>query len=341
MHYRWIAALLVAVSSLFGTAALAQADPGIEAEVKPLPAQVTLNRPAVAGTSLALDSYASFFVPLRNNGGSTLNRVFFNAMVSSDQQSVVVDSVIGLPATAACTGVGTASIQCTIGSVAKGAGLDFYVVVKAPSAGSRIDLNYVTGGDEGNGGGNGCCNLAGSATTLLRDPATDTQALVRTTSFVRSTGGVFFTGSGIAVTTADPWLTLVSVPGTSFVTTLEIFETPAAVPLASNLFTRETSELTIPGSFASLQIILRRDVSTIAPSAKIANARIYYARPVDGVYPPGPGTELFACTASGPTAGVPCIERRTEYTKKTAPTPAWEGDWEFVIRALDNGRYSQ
>jgi hypothetical protein len=225
--------------------------------------------------------------------------------------------------------------------VAKGTGLDFYVVVKAPSAGSRIDLNFVTGGDEGNGGGNGCCNLAGNARTALRDPATDTQFLVRTTSFVKGVGGVFFTGGGIAATAADRWLTFVRVPGTGLVTTLEIIESTSNLPLASNLFTKETTDLTIPGSFSSLEIIVRRDASTIAPSAKIANARIYYAKPVNGVYPPGPGTEVFACTSAGPTAGVPCIERRTEYTKKTAPTPAWEGDWEFVIRALDNGRYSQ
>jgi hypothetical protein len=336
MRRRCIAALFAAACSLASTAAFAQADPGITAAVTAVPTEVTLNRPAVADTALALDSYASFAVPLRNNGGSTLNRVFFNATVSSDQQAVVVDSVFGLPATA-CTGVGTATIRCALGSLATGAGLDFFIVVKAPAVGTKIDLNYVTGGDEGNGGGNGCCNLTGLASTTLRDPATDTQFLVRTTSFVKNNGGKFFTGGGVAVTPADPWLTLVQVPVTGFVTTLEITEVSSNVPLASNLRTTETSNLTIPGSFASLVITLRRDASTIAPGAKVSNARLYYAQTAAQ----GLGTELFACTPAGPSPGVPCISRRVEYTKKTAPTPAWEGDWEFEILALDNGRYSQ
>jgi hypothetical protein len=335
---RWSIALAAVFVLAAGGSAFAQADPGISAEVTPVPGQVTLNRAAGTG-SLALDSYASFFVPLRNDGGSTLNLVFFNATVSSDQQAVVVDSVIGLPA-GSCSGVGTATIACSIGSMAKNTGKDFYVVVRAPQQGSSIVMNYLSGGDEGNGGGNGCCNLAGSATTGLRDPATDPLARERTTSFVRP--GIeqsYFTGTGTAATATDPWLTFVTVPASSQqITTLEIVETSSNVPLASNLFSREVSSLTIPGTFASLRIILRRDSSTIASSAKIASARIYY---YGGTDPGALGTELFACTAAGPAPGVPCIASRVEFSKKTAPTPAWERDWQFEILAIDNGRYSQ
>jgi hypothetical protein len=343
---RWSIALAAVFFLVAGRPAFAQADPGISAQVTPVPQQVTLNR--AAGTdSLALDSYASFFVPLFNGGGSALNLVFFNATVSSDAVGqVTIDSVFG----ATCENVGTASIQCEIGSLAKQTGLNFYVVVRAPSTGSRITLNYTTGGDEGNGGGNGCCSLTGIATTSLVDPATDTGYLENTTSFVKpGVAAKFFTGGGRAATSTDPWITVVDFPALLGLNTVAIKEERVST-IASNLLSGESTSLTIPFPITTSTVYLRRDASTIAPNAKIASARIYYTNPTvpyPGVNYGGLGYELLSC-ATGltpdnkplPQKGVPCIESRTEYTKKTAPTPEWERDWEFVLKIADNGRYA-
>lgn len=347
---RLFTALAAVFLQTFGSAALAQADPGIAAPVQPVPLQVTLNRPA--GTaSLALDSYASFFVPLFNGGGSTLNSVFFDAMVSSDGPGVVVESVIG-PAGVVCSGVGGPSIHCTIPSLAKATGVNFYVVVRAPSTGSFITLTYTTGGDEGNGGGNGCCDLTDTATTLLVDPATDTDYLKRTTSFVKpGVSAKFFTGGGQAATATDPWITIVDFPALLELNTVAIAEEQLVSTIASDLRTGETTRLSIPFPIVTSKLILRRDASTIAPSAKIASARIYYTEPTvpyPGINYGGLGYELLSC-ATGltpdnkplPQKGVPCIESRKEYSKKTAPTPEWEYDWEFVLKIADNGKYAQ
>lgn len=352
---RWFTALTAIFLQTFGSAAFAQADPGITAAVQPVPLQVTLNRPAGAA-SLALDSYASFFVPLFNGGGSTLNLVFFNATVSSNATlPVKIESVIGLPAGASCSPTGTTSINCTFGSLAKGTGVNFYVVVQAPSTGSFIRLDYTAGGDEGNGGGNGCCNVTGSATTQLVDPATNTDYLKRTTSFVKPGGGVFFTGSGVAATATDPWITIVKFPASlPSLNTVAIAEERVST-IASDLRTGETTRLTIPFPIVTSTVILRRDASTIAPSAKIASARIYYSEPTvpyPGINYGGLGYELLSCATGRtpdnkplPQKGVPCIESRTEYTKKLVRdlglTADWELDWEFVLKIADNGRYSQ
>jgi hypothetical protein len=353
MLQRRFAILAAFISALAASAALAQADPGITADVQPVPAQVTLNR-APGADSLALDSYASFFVPLLNGGGSTLNLVFFNATVTSDGGAVTIESVIGLPPTA-CSGIGSASIACSIGSLAKGTGVNFYAVVRAPSSGTYIRLSYTTGGDEGNGGGNGCCNLSSTAEAALVDPATFTDFLKRTTSFVKPGGGVFFTGGGTAATTADPWVTLVTFPALPSLNTVAIVEERRASSIAPNLLTGETTRLTIPFPIVTSTAILRRDASTIAPGAKIASARIYYSEPTvpyPGINYDGLGYELQSC-ATGltpdnkplPQKGVPCIESRREYTKKLVRdlglSADWELDWEFVLKIADNGRYSQ
>jgi len=350
---RWFTALAAIFLQTLGSAAFAQADPGVTAAVQPVPPQVTLNRQA--GTaSLALDSYASFFVPLFNGGGSTLNRVFFNATVSSDTVSVKVDSVFGLPTGASCVGVGSTSISCTFGSLAKGTGVNFYVVVRAPSTGSFITLNYTAGGDEGSGGGNGCCNLTGTATTLLVDPATNTDYLKRTTSFVKpGLPAKFFTGSGVAATATDPWITIVDFPALPSLNTVAIAEERVST-IASDLRTGETTRLTIPFPIVTSTLILRRDASTIAPSAKIASARIYYSEPTvpyPNINYGGLGYELLSCATGRtpddkplPQKGVPCIESRIEYTKKLVRdlglSSDWELDWEFVLKIADNGKYT-
>jgi hypothetical protein len=134
----------------------------------------------------------------------------------------------------------------------------------------------------------------------------------------------------------------VAIPAAPTFTTAQI-EEASGVPLAPNLLDSSITTLSIPGSFQKLVITLRRDASTLIKGAKIASARVYYDNPTT----PAPGVtypyEVLPCTDTSfgvlPKPGLPCINRRTEYTRKNAPTPDWEDDWEFEIFARDNGRY--
>ena len=92
---------------------------------------------------------------------------------------------------------------------------------------------------------------------------------------------------------------------------------------AVRVIDRSITTLTIPGSFQKLIITLRRDASTLAKGAKIASARLYYnANPTATL----PGDEVLPCTDTThgtlPQLGIPCINRRTEFTKKLPPALA-------------------
>jgi hypothetical protein len=333
--------------------------------------RVTYSKPAEQlKTFVAFNVGAGDYL-LKNIAGNTLNdiTITFSATVTDGAETLkLVDPatyLAGLPA--GCSYPSGAAnplvITCRLRQYKAGDSLPpFTVFYEAPAKVTQTQAPFVGDADgtdrvkldirvvyaEGTNGGNPRPNSVvdvpmpdGAAAVL----GTENPLLVK--SAVPKAGGTLFTGVGVttlgAVATAtDPWTTTVIVPAnfsapTGNYTVATIAET-SDVPLASNLFTKESTQLTIPGSFSSLRILLRRDVSTIAPKAKIDSARIYYSPNTAGT---DLGTELFACTLAGPSPGVPCINRRTEYTKRNAPSSAWEGDWEFEILALDNGRYSQ
>ena len=60
----------------------------------------------------------------------------------------------------------------------------------------------------------------------------------------------------------------------------------------------------------------------------------------------GLGLIVPACSSDPtlPRSKEPCIESRTAYptrnSKKTPVAAGFEGDWEFVIKAFDNGKYA-
>ncbi len=320
-------------------------DPGIVPSVTPIPDTVSLSREA-ATTPVAVtaqDTYASYLVSIQNTTTNALNGVTFNAktVVVTAAKTAPIESqgtyhVIPIsPSSPSCSLTTATEINCTFGTLAPGSSaVSFVVVVKAPTAGTAINFVWKVTGYEGNSSG-GCCTPSGTAVTQL---ITQDNPAIRTElkSFVKGTGGTFFTGTTAVATATDPWTTNVVVPAafSAAYTTAWILEGPGSGSCAPDLLTCNSSTLDIPGSFASLTITLRRDASTIKPGAKIANAKVYYTQ---GNLPL---VEVLDCAVTGgPQPGVPCMEKRTAYTKKTAPTPEWEGDWEFVIRALDNGRY--
>lgn len=321
-------------------------DPGITATVTPVPETVSLSRDAATTPVVitAQNTYASYLVSIQNHTTNALNGVTFSATTAVEtavtktapieSQSAYVVIPIS-PASPSCALTTATKIFCTFGTLSPGSSaVSFVVVVKAPTAGTAINVNWIVTGYEGNSS-NGCCTFNATARTQLitqDDPAVRTELK----SFVKGTGGTFFTGNTAVATAADPWTTSVIVPPafSALYTTATILEGAGSGSCAPDLLTCNASTLTIPGTFGYLTITLRRDASTIKPGAKIVNAKVYYTH--DNL----PLVEVLDCTVTGgPQLGVPCMERRTAYTKKTAPTPEWEGDWEFVIRALDNGRY--
>jgi hypothetical protein len=175
----------------------------------------------------------------------------------------------------------------------------------------------------------------------------------------------FFTGGGVA-TAVDNWVTKVKVPSTSNATTGVVDESVSPIPCAADLLTCSTSTLSIPGgTFGTastvplsqfLEITLLRDASTIAKGAKISSAKIFYDAPATPgdcgggpcIYP----MQVLSCTDTTwgtlPKQGIPCEDRTQRFAypsksrPKDPPVPAgFEGDWKFVIYAVDNGKYEQ
>ncbi len=347
-----------ALAATLSSAALAApTDPNINVSVRALPASVTLTR-TVSATTLPLAAYAAYEVTVSNQAANSLNRSFFNATtsVAGAVATAAIDGVVAvMPATSPCTIVSLTQLTCNLGQLVPGASANFIVVVKSPTAGSRLDLNWISGGDEGNSStGNGCCNTTGVASTTLVDALSD-NATVKTSvrSFIKATGGTFFTGATNIASLADPWTSTVVVPGAYNLpyTTAELVESVNPASCAPDLLVCLFTSLRMPGQFAALEITLRRDASTIKRGAKIDNAVLFYQTEVfntttqqwDAV---GTPTQILACDALGnvPSGQTRCILSRLAYSKKFVADNnlpvEFELDWEFVLRALENGRTS-
>jgi hypothetical protein len=298
---------------------------------------------AVSGTETVSNSrpplitYMAFKVDVVNNSTNTINNVRLVGSTSVAAASFVPSSGLNCATT-----TGANVIECPIGQLrGSGAGTSSFVVVfQAPPTGTSVDFNWTLYYGEGSNDSGGAAHVdttIGVASVALGTPST-----TKLKTYVPPGGGTFYTGLGVA-TPDDRWTTTVDVPTP---TTAEVTESTLLSTCAPDLLTCEVSDLSIPGTFPLLTITLRRDASTIAKGAKISSAKIYYtgsvAAPIPGpLYP----YDVLPCTDTTygplPQPGIPCIHTRTEFTKKTAPTPDWVGDWEFVIWAKTNGKYTQ
>ena len=324
------AAAMIGVS----TSAIA-ADPNVASMVTAVPNTVTYSRP---NENPPLITFVAYEISIVNNSKNVLNKVRMvgsTSVAGAETQTAPFVTSIGL--SCAPTNALATAIECSIGQLRGGGGSSTFVVIfQAPTEGASVDFAWTHFYSEGtnDSGAHTDTNTGTTSTTLGTPIATELK------TYVPPAGGTFFTGSTGVATSSDPWTTTVNVP--SFAKA-EVKETSSLLTCAPNLLTCETSELKIPGIFPKLVVTLRRDVSTIAKGAKINSARITYTDPATPdpriVYP----YELLPCadTTWGPLpqVGIPCLNKRTEYTKRTAPTPDWIGDWGFEIWAIDNGRY--
>ncbi len=320
-------------SSLIGTLTALLIAPAVLAadnyvtHVTPQPGTVTLS-------SVAQPTFAAYEITITNNKPNPISgvRLIGTANVVGGVEKATFKSSTGIACQTATTDLN--SVSCPLGQVAGGGtSVTFSVTFNAPGDGTQINFVWSSVFDESGGGASD--GAAGTTMTVLSPPDPS-----KVTSRVPQGGTsfTFFTGTTGVATVADPWTTTVVVPPVTNATTAEVVESAPQSACSSDLRDCRVSTLNIPGTFASLEITLRRDVSTIRKGAKIVNSLLYYA--ADGVnFDPNP-LPLCADVGGGPSLLNPrCISSRTAYTKRTAPTPAFEGDWEWVILAITNGGY--
>jgi len=340
------------------------ADPLVDTSVVAVPTTVTVSRPSDSPPSVF---HAGYELRIVNNSKNTLNHVRFIAhTVVKVPDPLVPGAYIPLAGAtapfaeaigAACLTVAgnLSSIECKLGTLRSRGGTTaitpITLLFRSPPAGAIIELNwqgfYAEGSKDSLGASHGDGTDVGRTITLLGTP---TPLEVRT--YVPTGGGSFFTGSGVA-TQLDKWTTTVSVPRAALA---EVVESVSAQSCSADYNLCVESALRIPGQFAYLEVKLRRDVSTLvkrfdkwggAIFPDIANAVLYYQSEVFdaslGWLPVGSPVPINACDAgTGLPAGTDrrCIFSRRQYSSSDAPTLEWLGDWEFVVRAFENGRMS-
>lgn len=328
------AALLLA--GALAAPAWASRAPKFEITVTPAPAQVTFSAANLA-------SKAAYQVSILNRGPNPFKDVTFK--VTSAVQGAVASAPFFEATGQACaaTDAPKLNVLCSVGIVDPGTTKSFVVVFDAPIAGTGIRVDWLSNFQEVATGYNGASTqtqLTGSALTGLTAP--DPNAV---RSYVPSTGATLFTGVNGIPTSSDKWTTTVTVPSAAIA---QVIEDTDANSCSADYNVCVRSTLTIPGTFAHLTIKLRRDVSTLNPCANINNAVLRYepgAYDGNGVFvPTGALVDIPKCsTLPGgvPNASQPrCVASRIAYTKKNAPSSSLIGDWEFVLKALENGRIS-
>lgn len=351
MHSLKLAVLAVIASS--ATSALAT-NPNIVHDVLAVP-------PTVTRSQVSLQTFASYQIKIKNASQFAAKSVEFTgktAVLNGGGANAPFVSASG----ATCAPVyapPSTKVRCQIGNLAGWAEVSFSVTFAAPASGTQIDLTSQT------------FHQRVGSYYVFHSPekvtSTDLEApnpLQVATFLPAATGGTIFTGSngGVAVS-ADKATTKVNVPSSA---TAAIDETPVTgspVCPGAPVCPPNSSRLTIPGMFDHLTITLRIDVSAVPKKhdgrdsddddddargnghgdkhvSKIAKAKVFYQPDPTPENQTPQFAEVYPCSITGgPVEGRPCIASRTAYTKKTAPTPDFVGDWEFVIFAVDNGRF--
>jgi len=352
-----ICGLVAIVASSTGFAA---ADPSVNTVVNPVLGneQVTLSRTGTSKQNLPLDTFAAYQATITNGATNTLNRVFLTGTATNVGGTDTVTFDSSIPA-GICSGVGN-KVTCSLPSLSPGtASQPLIMVFKAPTNGSQIRFDWRAGGSEGNGGGNGCCSQTGSVTTSLIDPTSDPEFKTTAKTFVKNAGNkVVFTGNEAITTSTDGWSTIVEIPPFTSTplgayTLATITEKLQGAPYAGGSCQPYSvglgcfqSELTIPGSFASLKITIRWDKSFFnLGSTRPQDVKLYYQHdltaPLNPVQVNLCSVDLANGAATAPSSTKPCMTQPPRVLKnQDTPIKDLVGDLEFKVEALDNGRFS-
>jgi hypothetical protein len=333
------------------------ASPNVLFTVTPLPASVSwsLTSPKVQQT------YSAIEVVIRNDSTNTLNGARFDvcARVTDDasQPGPTLAQCAARPLEAVlaplfqsigigCTSSAAATaVTCNIGQLRGGGGsASFVLIFKAPASGSSIRYDAIATYGEGPNDSTGASH--DDTQSVTRVVALGPPLATEVKSYLPIGGGTLFTGTdGVPkgqLVGNDRYTTIVTVPQTARVEVVEADDPQGCSP---DFLVCATSTATIPGSFQFLEIVVRRHPDTLRPGAKIANAVLQYqpGEIVGGSFvPSGDRVDILPCEPGGaiPAGQTRCelLSRRIAYTRKTAPVPALEGVWEFVIKATENGR---
>jgi hypothetical protein len=305
-------------------------------------------------------------------GGQT--DVIGDLTASNGDAGAVAPYVEAIPTTTlapACTGSGSL-FQCNITQIKNGDTSSFVLIFAAPTLPTLPSGNYwasapadlpainlswsfdYSSGSSSSTPSSILCNgfqypsppCTGSNSTGLVTTQ-DSDILSSFVTYVPSFGGTFFTGNGVSVLPQTQTSLLPTAaaklrvdPGQKL-STAQATLTVVLGASTGDTTTTNTAVIQVPNNdklfanYATLE--LRRDASTIAKGAKIANAVISYSHDDLGTLSPLP-----PCPAGGvPSSDAPvCVFSRTEFTKKNAPTLDDVGDWLFVVHALENGKVS-
>ena len=254
----------------------------------------------------------------------------------------------------------------------------FVVVFEAPSAGQKLILKWTATYREGATDNNGESSPSNDSKTGTAETTLDTSTAVNDKElrsyFAASTGALLFTSTGVpsGPPSTDGWTTTVSIP-TGLADQAQIVEESESNSCSPVLPQCLRSAVSVPGSFVDttptnadvrfLVITLRRDASTIPNGAQIAKAPLLYepGSIVNDVFQPEfPPTDsrfpvrLKLCSDIGGAPSLPpagtlpdqaaqqkrCIKSFKAYPKNYKELPGLQGDWEWVIWAIENGRIS-
>lgn len=384
---RGLKSVLFALTLSGATSSAFAANANLTVNVNLVPAQVSVTRCTVSvdnttNTSTRICNpvnYAAYAVTVTNATTNVINQVVLtgDTAVSGATPSQTADFVESIPS-GLCTATTATHIQCNLGQL--NGSTSFLVAFKSPpniDASTLASVTYDANAQIGFGWDLTYSMAAspGTPSSQVEQTGTAGTALVTTTSttinsqlttYIPTTGGTFFTGTGTALS-SDTQTTKIKVPGEGL-KTAGIDERSTVGGITNDTLYTFTTTLTIPNTnkqgvsqlFASpVAIFLRRDSSTIRSFNKFDRVPIYYTSdPSEPVYYDG-SNPLPSCydtayypdpvNSPGPSTQYPlCVDQRIGISKKTtSPLPDGTsitaddiGDWLFVIKALQNGKIS-
>lgn len=321
---------------------------------------------SVSVSRTGLVAYAAYKVHLENRGGNTINQVVFVGTTSvSPSPNVNIAGYayfVNLPANGpdpGCTSAPTSgsstitSVKCNVGQLQSHEFRDFFLLFETPHAGASLNFKAVVDFSEGNSSDTKPANFFTRELDKLLGLTTvetqDVNSAVKTV--LPPKGGKFFTGQDGAVNSSNVFSTSVQLQTSTVVTDNNVLETVDGatstcsaiagyfcfglhskinIDNAANGQKVYFNEATPP---SEVTITLRQDAASLrakSPVPSIGSVKIFYTPDQAGPT----GSEVPPCSATVvPIPDHPCVAARNSYLKGS------KGYYEYVIRAVDNGRF--
>lgn len=318
-------------------------------DVKPSESSVS----KVSISRSGLPTYVAYKVTLLNSSSNTVNQVVFTGTTkvvddvpNSDIAKYVaaVNLGAGTPNCPAASSTPAASVVCQIGQLKSQESRQFFLIFQTPLVGDAVHFDGVTNFSEGNSSNappSSFTKLVTGDTTLTTTETADVNSKVITV--LPPVGGGFFTGANGKVDSSNAFSTSVSIQPSAYVTDNAIVEsggpTYACAPgyFCYGLFSSITinnakDESKIYFGTPLVTIILRQDATSLAtkkPIPSIDSVKIFYS-------PTGEIADqalVPSCSVTPATTDHPCVAARNDFLKGS------KGYYEYVIQALDNGKF--